>query len=369
MTRVLMIEYFLPFSTYTVELARELSKCCELTVLCKENYEPPADLGLDFRPVLHYYSSNKIDGLVKTFGDFGIIREAIREISPEVIHIQGFCHPLLEIPFFLYERRSKRFTLAYTVHNALSHESKHGEAYYLDRWYRGCDLVFVHNKATVRQLPIWLCDDNRVIVAPHGFYNKYKTERKTKKGDTVHFLMFGQLRHYKGIDILIEAVALLDMDVRSRCIFTIAGAYGQNGSCTDYEQVARDKGVDDYFDFRIGYVEDDEIPRIFNQVDFCVFPYRSISGSGALLMAMTFEKPVVASNLPTFEEELNGAGLIFESESVEALARTIERCVRMSNYEYGELCERIRETKQFHSWTNSARIIASAYSEKGRNVT
>ena len=36
--KVVIVDYFLPGNTYTLELCKELGKICDLTLICKNNY-------------------------------------------------------------------------------------------------------------------------------------------------------------------------------------------------------------------------------------------------------------------------------------------------------------------------------------------
>jgi glycosyltransferase involved in cell wall biosynthesis len=55
-----------------------------------------------------------------------------------------------------------------------------------------------------------------------------------------------------------------------------------------------------------------------------VFPYRRVSQSGALYLALTFEKPCVASDLPGFRESLpDEPDAFFPAGDAQALAQRI----------------------------------------------
>ena len=157
--------------------------------------------------------------------------------------------------------------------------------------------------------------------------------------------------------------ALLPDAVRERVRIVVAGkqlrSYG-----LDPEEMVRQNHLESCVDLMIRRIEDEELPDLFGQADACVFPYREIYGSGALLMAYAFEKPVIASDIPVFVEETdNGAtGCLFASEDPQKLSDAIVRFVSMTPEERGELKRnviRLRDGK--YNWKNSAKVLSDFY--------
>ena len=69
---------------------------------------------------------------------------------------------------------------------------------------------------------------------------------------------------------------------------------------------------------------------------YAVFPYKMMSQSGAVKVAMNYNKPVIVSNLPGFKDEVvEGVnGLFFHSEDIESLKQVMKRCIDMPEVEY-----------------------------------
>lgn len=55
--------------------------------------------------------------------------------------------------------------------------------------------------------------------------------------DKFEFILFGQIRPYKGIDVLLNAITELPMDVRKKVHFTIAGQQHPKQDSTDYKMI------------------------------------------------------------------------------------------------------------------------------------
>lgn len=138
----------------------------------------------------------------------------------------------------------------------------------------------------------------------------------------LELLFFGFVRPYKGLDLLVEALALLppELDVR----LTIAGEFWQGPE----ETTARiqELGVADKVEIVGRYLTETEVAEYFARAHALVLPYRSATGSGVVAIAHHYEKPVIVTRvggLPDVVED-GVTGFVVEPESPEALAAAIE---------------------------------------------
>ena len=362
--KVIMIEYFLPTNTYSIELCRELSKYCDLTLICKDNYKLESDVTYKILPILHSTASNKIYGFCEYLRDLLKIRKVIKKERPNVLHIQGIVHLSLETLFY---KLIKKYTdiVCYTVHNVLSHETKKSEAKYLKYFYSLCDIFCIHNNHSKELFEQKNNIEKNIYVIPHGCYEDYMDRPELKKDkDKIVFLEFGLIRKYKGIDILLEAISKLPKYVLDNSKFVIAGNQKAKYDSFDYIEYSKKLGIYEYIDFEIRYIKDEEIEGLFSNSDCCLFPYRNIYGSGALLMAYTFEKPVITSDIPSFREETaeGETGILFKSEESEGLKEAIIEFYNLTSEERINLSKKVKRIKENkYNWKNSALMIADAY--------
>ena len=97
--------------------------------------------------------------------------------------------------------------------------------------------------------------------------------------------------------------------------------------------------------------------------DILIFPYREISQSGALLLGLYFEKPVIASCLPTFIETLGDTypkQFLFRNGDAQDLADTITWCVGHSK-ETKDLPAILHHIVEQNSWESAARKTIQLY--------
>ena len=176
--------------------------------------------------------------------------------------------------------------------------------------------------------------------------------------------MFGMVRKYKGVDILLEAIAKLPEEDKKRMKIIIAGAQVKKLDSTQYDEMITKLNISDYVEYDNRRIEDEELPDLFSKVDACVFPYREIYGSGALLMAYSYGKPVIASDVPVFIEETDEGrtGLLFKSENPESLAKALITFCNLSDEDTQRFTEEInRLVAEKYNWSKSAFILAGAY--------
>lgn len=133
-----------------------------------------------------------------------------------------------------------------------------------------------------------------------------------------HFLFFGRIRPYKGVDLLIEAsrpVGAAHDDFR----LVIAGA-----GATERELFPA--GTPSWVELRLGHIADHEVGALFDGVRAVVLPYRNASQSGIAANALGLGCPVVTFDVGGLAEAVSHGenGLVVPGGSVRALTQAIE---------------------------------------------
>lgn len=161
------------------------------------------------------------------------------------------------------------------------------------------------------------------------------------------------------MDILLEALARMTETQRSRVHVTVAGQQFPKLDATDYAALIREKGLEGCVTLQLGHVPDEALDALYQEADFCLFPYREIYGSGALLMAYSYSKPVLASSIPAFEEETDGGctGLLFPPEEPDALKDAILRAADWTEETYTGTQSHIRQLERKNITGNIRRNV------------
>jgi glycosyltransferase involved in cell wall biosynthesis len=141
--------------------------------------------------------------------------------------------------------------------------------------------------------------------------------------DAVHrrLLFFGIVRPYKGLDVLLEALARCPIHVRLR----VAGEFW--GSVDPTQRLIADLGLDDAVELRPGYVDAADVPALFTDVDALVLPYRAGTASFTAYLAFEHCRPVIATRAGTAALDIRDGvdGVLCEPDDPDSLADAIAR--------------------------------------------
>ncbi|MDD4274332.1 MAG: glycosyltransferase [Desulfobacter postgatei] len=156
-----------------------------------------------------------------------------------------------------------------------------------------------------------------------------RPERCGKK-DKMTFLFFGTIRGNKGLVYLLEAGNMLYKKYPDKFTIKIAG------HCDNWETYQSVIKHPEAFDFKIGFVDNREIPDLFAESSYLVLPYLDVTQSGPLMIAYNYNVPVIASNLPGFHEYIDdkNTGYLFRTADSFELYRILEECVNLDETGY-----------------------------------
>jgi glycosyltransferase involved in cell wall biosynthesis len=240
------------------------------------------------------------------------------------------------------------------AHNARPHENL-PFANLATRWVlKRVDGIVVHSDAVAAELSD-IVDSRNIQVVPHP-PNLVVAPTPLPPGRP-RLLFFGYIRQYKGVDLLIQALALLrsqGIDVGA----TIAGESWDDPAAL--EELAKECGVDDLVDFRIGYVPDSDVPALMQEHHIIIQPYRSASQSGVVPIAFAAGRPVVVTPVGGLSETVRHGenGIVASSVDPGSIADAIEQAVAQQD----DLARGAAESAA--SW---ARVAAAVYAAGAAN--
>ncbi len=131
----------------------------------------------------------------------------------------------------------------------------------------------------------------------------------------VRLLFFGNIVHYKGLDLLISAMERLRREGIENLYLTVAG---KGDYWTECERCIR---TPELFDLKVRFIENDEIPELIASHHFMALPYRNATQSGPLMIAVGGGMPVLAPSFGCFLEQYNEHSAVLYSDLDEALRR------------------------------------------------
>jgi glycosyltransferase involved in cell wall biosynthesis len=133
-------------------------------------------------------------------------------------------------------------------------------------------------------------------------------------------LFFGMVRPYKGLDVLLRALAQAPAEVT----LTVAGEFWAD--TTEMDNLIAELGLADRVTLRPGYVPADEIPALFGAADALVMPYREATASQNALLAFAHRVPVITTTAGVLAEPVRDGvdGLTCAPGDTEDLVRVLK---------------------------------------------
>ncbi|MGH8889861.1 MAG: glycosyltransferase family 4 protein, partial [Acidothermaceae bacterium] len=225
-------------------------------------------------------------------------------------------------------RRRRRAGLGPRVivvaHNVLPHERHRGDSTFVRALFSRSDAVLVHSDELAALAKPLAGDRAQIVVAeiaPH--LPVAPVARRAVDVDAEPFerlLFFGTVRPYKGLDVLLKALAQVP-----RIKLVVAGDIWSGAAELRGQLVSL--GLVDRVSLRPGYVAGADIPELFSDVDALVLPYRSGTASQNVLLARAMGVPVIATRSGTLTAQVHDGidGVLAAPDDVDDLAAALNR--------------------------------------------
>jgi glycosyltransferase involved in cell wall biosynthesis len=274
----------------------------------------------------------------------------------------------------------------WTVHNIMPHECADPEA---ERQLRQeiadrVDLIHIMCEQTAELAAAhYVLPPGKVRVIPHPSYidvypnlideNTARYELGIDPDELV-YLFLGQIRHYKGVDLLLDAFDSVYRS-RPRCRLIVAGEPGRFPGRPEIEQRARSHpGVIS----NLFTIADDDIQLFMNAADVVVLPYRDGLNSGAMMLAHSFARPVIVAASGCIPEEVDDTtGILFSWKDGDTALRQAmfegerlrDASVRAAAYRRAQQRHYLDIAREFAELVDEARQLASARLNRSHSST
>ncbi len=251
-------------------------------------------------------------------------------------------------------KRNKHTKIIAIADNILPHEKRPGDWQLTAYFVKAVDGFIVMSKSVMEDLRLFT-KTKPAIFTPHPIYDNYG-EIVDKKESLQHLqlpeneryiLFFGFIRKYKGLDLLLEAMA--DERVKNLNIkLIVAGEYYDSSEL--YADLITRYNLSERVILRTDFIPNDEVKYYFGAADLVVQPYRSATQSGISQMAYHFEKPMIVTNVGGLPEIVpdRKAGYVVEVNA-QAIADAIVDFYK--NDRAVEMQAGVREEKKRFDWS------------------
>ncbi len=298
-----------------------------------------------------------IHSVINSINPFNWIRigRRLKKLKPDIIVVR-FWLPFMGPAFGTILRIAKKnkYTKVICIaDNIIPHEKRFCDKPFTRYFLKPCDAFISMSEKVMTDLRKFETKKPAVL-HPHPLYDNFG-EAVSKETARQHLglpatekiiLFFGFIRKYKGLDMLLEAMA--DERIKAAGIkLLVAGEF--YGDEKTYQEQIDKLGIRNQLILRTDFIPDNEVRYFVCAADAVIQPYRNATQSGVTPLAYHFEKPMVVTNvggLPSMVTDKE-TGIVVEP-AADAIAGGI-----MAFYQAGEehFHSYILEKKKLFSWT------------------
>ena len=244
----------------------------------------------------------------------------------------------------------KRFKITGLVDNIIPHEKRFGDRPFARYFIGACDDFVVMSKSVGTEIQTFA--HKPVRFAPHPLYDTYGApmdaalarQKLNLPSEAPLALFFGFIRKYKGLDLLLEAMAQTT-DIQ----LIIAGECYEDWSF--YQQIMDRYQLADRVHLYTDFIPSDQVRVFFSAADLVVQPYKTATQSGISQIAYHFEKPMLVTNVGGLPEIVaDGISGYVTAPEPAAIAGAMRDF--FNNNRATAMQEGVREQKKQFSWEN-----------------
>jgi beta-1,4-mannosyltransferase len=219
--------------------------------------------------------------------------------------------------------------LLWTAHDLFRHDRREdpNELAFMRSLFALADSVIVHCEAAadglLQTLGVGARGRDKIAVIPHGHYRGAYADEITREqararlglpSDATVISFVGWVRSYKGVWELYEAFTRLE-EPNARLVIAgeaVDGAYAAR-------LTAAAKG-DGRIHLSLGFVPDQDLQLYLRAADVVAAPFLEIFTSGSVLLAMSFERAVIAPRRGCVTDVLDEAGgILYDADDPQGL--------------------------------------------------
>ena len=242
--------------------------------------------------------------------------------------------------------------------NIRPHEKRFGDTAFTKYFIKAVDAFITMSKKVLQDLKQFTNKPAQQVV--HPLYDNFgePLSKKTARehlglpADDKIILFFGFIRKYKGLDILLKAMALPQMQ-QSEIKLLVAGEFYEDRKL--YEDIIAEKNLSFQLILRTDFIQDSEVRYYLSAADFVIQPYRNATQSGVTPLAYHFEKPMLVTNVGGLPDLVPDGKVGLVSEPIpDSIANAI-----LQLYQLGEehFLPHLREEKKKYSWSKLTEAI------------
>lgn len=289
----------------------------------------------------------------------------LKKIMPDILVVRywmPFMAPCLGT-ILRRVKKNKHTKIICIADNIFPHEKIPGEKLLTKYFIKPVDAFITMSQKVLSDLH-QLTRNKPSQFIPHPLYDNFgkiiSREEARKKlginlGDKV-LLFFGFIRKYKGLDILLNAIKIINTESKKKNLkLLIAGEFYEDEK--NYTKLLNDPEIKDHLILHTHFISNSEVKYYLCAADCVVQPYRSATQSGVTPLAYHFEIPMIVTNvggLPSLVPDKK-VGLIAEPNAKSISEKIVEFFLLGEDY----FLPFLKEEQKKYSWKNMVEAITN----------
>ena len=308
----------------------------------------------------------KIHTILNTINPFNwlMVARFIRKQKPDFILFRywlPFFGPCLGTIGKLVKSHTKVLAL---TDNIIPHEKRIGDHIFTKYFVKNCDGFIAMSKVVLNDLSIFTQNLNKAY-SPHPMYENYgdpisidlaRKKLNLNPHDKI-ILFFGLIRHYKGLDILLEALAA--PEIKNQGIkLLIAGEFYDDKNF--YLQLIKKLNLQDCVIVHDKFIPNDEVRDYFCAANLVAQTYRNATNSGVTMVGYFYEKPMLVTNVGGLSEIVPNefCGYVVENNCALISEKVVDF---FANNRENEFVKNVKIEKKKYEWIEFINSLLTLY--------
>ena len=246
--------------------------------------------------------------------------------------------------------------------NLVPHEKRPGDKLFARYFVKSVDGMVAMSRSVLADADLFDPKHRRPrTFCPHPLYDHYGDTLSRQQAlellglreNQRYVLFFGFIRDYKGLDLLLQAMADERMDSLGVKLIVAGEFYGDP---KPYHDLIARLDLSARVAMHTDFIPDHEVNRYFCAADLVAQPYKTATQSGVTQIAFHFERPMLVTNVGGLPEIVpdQRVGFVVEPQA----QQIADAIVRYFQEDWQQrLAEGVRQEKQKYLWPNMTRAI------------
>lgn len=308
----------------------------------------------------------KIHTLINTINPFNWIKTAnfIKKEKPDFILFRywlPFFGPSLGTIARLVKSKTKVLAL---TDNIIPHEKRIGDEKFTKYFVKSCHGFIAMSKTVLNDISKFSDTKNKAY-SPHPMYETYGNivtmEEARKKlnlntNDKI-ILFFGLIRHYKGLDILLNAISHPEIK-KLNIKLLVAGEFYENKQ--PYLDLIEQYQLQHQVILHDKFIPNEDVRYYFCASNLVAQTYRNATNSGVTMVGYFYEKPMLVTNVGGLSEIVpdQKCGYVVENSVTKISEKIIHY---FTSDKEKEFTENVREEKKKYQWSGFINTLLNLY--------